>query len=611
MENLFKTEPQIVFTQFLCKQKVKFYIPSYQRGYRWEKPQIECLLNDILSYDSEKDGNFYCLQPIVICYDKENKWWRLVDGQQRLTTLYLTIKILCPKKDVFSIEFERGSHFPKKIGEEIHQKDNDNNKDNDNTAENFYLTQACEIIRIWKENKEKGHPDNIKTLCDNISKKLGIIWYPIKQEQEFDFFMHLNSGKIHLTDAELVKALLLHDIHRGQNIEKTLTQTSMAEEWNRMETKLREPSFWHFIAGRTPIPDCAMDYLLEVHYKSLISDSKEFQNYPYPTFAWAESKLIGNGDNQETKDQNATTNLWNDLRRTFAIITGWYEDTQVYNLVGLLLTINKPKDKLVSLLKMMREKGMSKHSFIAQLWKSATIDSKIIPSEDRVSILADKIKDLEIYDYHFKKTYDKVFNLLTLINIAQYTIGGQKRRFEFERYNDVATPWNIEHISPQNPRDDDELLKYFDSAKKEVSDDFPEEIEVLRNLLTELKDLESANPFDNKIQQKQEKILKIREKVLPFTDEEVMKLGNLTLLHENPNKGIGNNFFFVKRKKLRAKQEQGHFIPQVTVNVFTKWYSKKPTSPLLWEGEDRTDYLHAIADMLKKTFEYINHNYPS
>lgn len=56
--------------------EMNFFIPSYQRGYRWDKQQVEDLLNDIYSfaikpYKSPKE--FYCLQPIVVkkCNDEK------------------------------------------------------------------------------------------------------------------------------------------------------------------------------------------------------------------------------------------------------------------------------------------------------------------------------------------------------------------------------------------------------------------------------------------------------------------------------------------------------------------------------------------------------------
>jgi hypothetical protein len=601
MMDLFKPQPQIVYLKELCENKIKFYIPSYQRGYRWGQPQIEYLLKDILSYDRVNDGDFYCLQPIVVHYSRENNWWRLVDGQQRLTTLYLIIKILKPESSLFSIEFERGSHFPKLYDEEIQLLDD--------SAENFYLTQACQIIHDWKSRHSN---EDITSLLATIldTSNLGIIWYPIAEEsdtrQEFDFFMHLNSGKINLTDAELVKALLLHDTNRGVNIEKTLSQMAIAEEWNRMETILRKPSFWYFIAGRTPMPDCAMDYLLDLHYRSLIKEDTAYANYPYPAFAWAEDAINEGGDA-----------IWNDLRKTFAIIVGWYEDTEAYNLIGYLTTVNNhSKNKLVSLLKLMRSNGITKHGFIAMLWNDITIKSKVIPDTDITKIQQGKdYDDLDIYNYKFNKPAEKtkIFQLLTLINVALCTIGGLKRRFEFEKYNDIKTPWNIEHISPQNPKDDTKLLTYIRDAEN-IAGNLPTELSELKGLLEEIATKRKENP-DSSIESllsndNYRKYQNLLNQVLPFDENDVMSLGNLTLLTENPNKSIGNNFFFVKRCMLKNKQEDGHFIPQATLNVFTKWYSKSPDSPLLWQESDRKDYKLAIAQLLHKTFKYIKDNYP-
>ena len=44
-----------------------FYIPSYQRGYRWTDKQVDDLLRDLLCFanDTKDDYDFYCLQPII------------------------------------------------------------------------------------------------------------------------------------------------------------------------------------------------------------------------------------------------------------------------------------------------------------------------------------------------------------------------------------------------------------------------------------------------------------------------------------------------------------------------------------------------------------------
>lgn len=81
---------------------MNFYIPSYQRGYRWTTLHVEALLEDLDNFlkHSEEPGaknEAYCLQPIVVVGQQdsnEKKIWEIVDGQQRLTTLYILLKYL-------------------------------------------------------------------------------------------------------------------------------------------------------------------------------------------------------------------------------------------------------------------------------------------------------------------------------------------------------------------------------------------------------------------------------------------------------------------------------------------------------------------------------------
>lgn len=70
----------------------KFFIPSYQRGYRWTERQVEDLLNDVWDFitkTGKKDNEWYCLQPVVV--KKTNNHYEVLDGQQRLTTIFLIL----------------------------------------------------------------------------------------------------------------------------------------------------------------------------------------------------------------------------------------------------------------------------------------------------------------------------------------------------------------------------------------------------------------------------------------------------------------------------------------------------------------------------------------
>jgi len=78
-----------------------FSVPDFQREYVWEREQVERLLQDLYDefYDEESriiQGPEYFLGSIVACKSDDGTF-QLIDGQQRVTTLYL---ILCVVRDI-------------------------------------------------------------------------------------------------------------------------------------------------------------------------------------------------------------------------------------------------------------------------------------------------------------------------------------------------------------------------------------------------------------------------------------------------------------------------------------------------------------------------------
>lgn len=69
---------------------MKFNVPSYQRGYRWTKHEVTTLLEDLYNHDSKLK---YCLQPLIVKKVSENTY-DVVDGQQRLTTIFIFLKFM-------------------------------------------------------------------------------------------------------------------------------------------------------------------------------------------------------------------------------------------------------------------------------------------------------------------------------------------------------------------------------------------------------------------------------------------------------------------------------------------------------------------------------------
>lgn len=128
---------------------MNFFIPDYQRGYRWKEQQAEDLLNDIWSFaedDKKSPAEIYCIQPLVV-QRKDQKIlekihnaktveeveklikgaWNVVDGQQRLTTIFLILSVL-EMQDLYEIEYQtrKGS---KDFLKNITEKDKDENID--------------------------------------------------------------------------------------------------------------------------------------------------------------------------------------------------------------------------------------------------------------------------------------------------------------------------------------------------------------------------------------------------------------------------------------------------------------------------------------------------
>ena len=81
-----------VFSKAISERK-QFVIPAYQRGYKWNRDDIFKLLEDLKVFEKSNEDNnsFYCLQNITIVPLSSEDGWNVVDGQQRLTTLYILL----------------------------------------------------------------------------------------------------------------------------------------------------------------------------------------------------------------------------------------------------------------------------------------------------------------------------------------------------------------------------------------------------------------------------------------------------------------------------------------------------------------------------------------
>ncbi len=528
----------IITINDLLSHRMKFLIPSYQRGYRWTECQITALLNDIADFDQSKDGNFYCLQPLVVKYDNKEGKWRVIDGQQRLTTIYLILQAIdCKPSEMFEIAYERDSY--------IYDLEKYKNVICSDNIEIYHLTKAKIIISKWMTDEKK------KDLREKILNQTKFIFYNvdnIENNSEYDIFNNLNSGKIPLTNAELIKALFLNKVGNEDVEHREVEQRLLADEFDKMERSLRHDDFWYFLAGNTEKPSSCINLLFDLMLETDNTNISYPKHEKFRTFFYF-NDLINGGDRKDSYSKSKE--IWENVKCVFHIMEGWFNDSVMYNLIGYHRAVNR---KSLAELYMKFNSSQSKIEF--KNWLKEECEEYIGYPDEFMNLRYDTDKSA-------------AFNLLLLFNIATLLRKPQERvKFSFADFH--KNRWDVEHISPQNPKD----------------------ISIIKQ---KLRDCNSNHIFDSLLQNEvvnEEEINKYFA-----ADDELMSVGNLTLLTAHDNRGIGNRFFFEKRQKLQEYYQGGSFIPMCSMNVFMKFYTYEPEQMLFWSKEDRKEY----AEIIEKT----------
>ena len=181
---------------------MSFFIPRYQRGYRWGETQVLNLLNDILEFIDKGKKGIYCVQPLVVQQIQKSSgvfFFFLIDGQQRLTTISIILQVIGIKRP-YSLDYavlEKKSD--KDVGSEIVNSimslsDNDASGD----INLFHMAQCRTTVQRWLKNKDCNE------ILETIKHKVKFIWYQNEKEEPIKIFTRLNIGKIALTNSELM-----------------------------------------------------------------------------------------------------------------------------------------------------------------------------------------------------------------------------------------------------------------------------------------------------------------------------------------------------------------------------------------------------------------------
>lgn len=549
-----------------------FFVTDYQRGYRWGENEVKQLLEDIY----ENGLKFYYLQPIVVKPIKGEDF-ELIDGQQRLTTLYLLLNYL---EKSFSGESKtsRKYEITYETRKETHSylTDLDPNK-KENNIDFFFIYNAYRTIKEWF----KDDRSTINKFYFYLTEYVKIIWYePEDNISGVDLFTRLNIGRIPLTNSELVRALFL-----SRNSDLTQAeQLEIAAEWDSIEKELHQPSFWAFLTNYQPedYPN-RIDLLFD-----LMAGGKSRDKYA--TFFYFNNKI---------KEKEKKQDVWKEIIAYFARLKEWYGNREVFHKVGFLVSVGNKDKALINLLNSTAGKKKDE--------VSVYLDSEI----------KEEIKEVILGEltYQSKNTHQVLllFNVLSVMNVKDESL-----RFPFDKYKNNA--WSLEHIHAQNAEilNTTEKQKEWLSIHKEVLQSMVErenlenaikekgqqkstieaQIKKLRDLLNTIEKMEQQNSIVKA--QFDELQKQVFSQLSNETEGDYLdSLANMALLNVGNNAALNNSVFEVKRRKIIEMDKAGAHIPYCTRMVFFKYYTPTPSNLHFWGADDRGAYIKAIRETLK------------
>lgn len=341
-------------------QDMAFYIPAYQRGYRWTQQQVKDLLKDILEFSGKKgNASIYCLQPLVIVKrlsDEDSvmkriheakdlnevrhllkEQWEVVDGQQRLTTIRLILEVL-QQPHFYDIEYETRKNSASFLDGIMNGIPDSNVKEN---IDYYYIKQAVNCTNNWLKGKDIDRFRNV------LLHQVKFIWYETQENNPKEVFTRLNIGKISLTNAELIKALLLNKSNFPNDGYSTvrLRQQEIAMEWDVIEYTLQSNEFWLFLNEPGNERSTRIDFIFDMICQEDMlhcKDDQEIQmNGDLKTFRYFNHYF----ETQKQKEEAIQT-IWEKVKEIFQTLQEWFDDKELYHYIGFLICIGKSVNRI-------------------------------------------------------------------------------------------------------------------------------------------------------------------------------------------------------------------------------------------------------------------------
>lgn len=184
------------------KNSVKYEIPIYQRAFAWTEKEIVQLINDI--YDIDNSTENYYLGSLIVA--KKENTFEVIDGQQRLTTLFIILKSLgCKIKNNLTFSCRKKSNYTLK-----------NLTSLESLSDEEYKEKVENNIRCGRDIaiSEFNRPDFDKAKFVNNLKK--VIIYRIEVPKNTDlnrYFEIMNTRGEQLEQHHILKATLMSHLN--------------------------------------------------------------------------------------------------------------------------------------------------------------------------------------------------------------------------------------------------------------------------------------------------------------------------------------------------------------------------------------------------------------
>ncbi|GAA7464104.1 DUF262 domain-containing protein [Helicobacter pylori] len=246
-------------------EKGVFEIPSYQRGYAWQKRQLKDFWND-LEHVSKLGNKFHYMHSLTLRgleNELEDSAFEIIDGQQRLATSLILLDLLAkitqhkdPKYDsmnlepILSYKYYGLSEAFRAIMEE--------EKDLERSQTSFYAKNLIDTYAFFKEKISDTPVGTLEKMFDALIKKMlfSVVELNDNRIDPFSSFETINNRGKDLSTLELLKNRLhfvAHKICDGKKLEKL--QNGINDTYTRIYYDLRhfkdddlERFLKHFVA---------------------------------------------------------------------------------------------------------------------------------------------------------------------------------------------------------------------------------------------------------------------------------------------------------------------------------------------------------------------------